>query len=169
MLSCGTPNAYYYKFNCGGLFALIKEYSSQQNNCYVRSEAGFHDSLLIRERFDLASSQAIAILATSFVNDVGLCDATERPLRHILLSLTSSLLDNHIFQQWLTSGYPVSPRGRADVQIMFSSLLSMYSKEKAMILDSLVAIASLRSVKFRIHLRRVGLLSPLSRSVQSSV
>ena len=52
---------------------------------------------------------------------------------------------------------------------MFSSLLSMYSKEKAMILDSLVAIASLRSIKFRIHLRRVGLLSPLSRSVQSSV
>ena len=69
--------------------------------------AGLHDSLLIRERFDLASSQAIAILATSFVNDVGSCDDTERQLRHILLSLTSSLLDNHIFQQWLTSGYPV--------------------------------------------------------------
>lgn len=75
MLSCGTPNAYFYKFHCGGLFALIKEYSTQQNNCYVRSEAGLHDSLLIRERFDLASSQAIAILVTSFVNDVSISDS----------------------------------------------------------------------------------------------
>lgn len=44
----------------------------------------------------------------------------------------------------------------------------MYSKEKAMILDSLVAIESLRSVKFRIHLRRVGFLLALSRSARSS-
>ena len=77
MLSCGTPNAYFYKFQCGGLFALIKEYSTQQNNCYVRSEAGLHDSMLIRERFDLASSQAIAILVTSFVNDVSVSDSDD--------------------------------------------------------------------------------------------
>lgn len=73
----------------------------------------------------------------------------------MVLSLNSSLHDNHIFQQWLTSGYPVSDCDSNYSKIMFSSLLSMYSKEKAMILDSLVAIQSLRAVRFKLILRRV--------------
>lgn len=70
MLSCGTPNAYFYKFQCGGLFTLIYELSERNNKRYMRSESGLRSSLQIRERFDVATSQALSILVTSFVNDV---------------------------------------------------------------------------------------------------
>lgn len=72
MLSCGTPNAYFYKFHCGGLFTLIHDLNERNTKRYLRSESGLRSSLQIRERFDVATSQALSILVTSFVNDVSI-------------------------------------------------------------------------------------------------
>ena len=52
--------------------------------------------------------------------------------------------------------------------MMYLSLLSMYNKEKAMILDTFVAVYCLRSVVFKLVLRRVPSSPPLSLSSEAS-
>lgn len=82
VLSCGTPNAYAMGFSEGGLFDLLmqlKELRDHREPCEDASQphkVAMSDKnralgIRIRERFDLATSQAIAILAAAFVNDVG--------------------------------------------------------------------------------------------------
>ena len=68
MLSCGTPNAYHYGFGSGGLFNLL--YNKHLKN-YEKNSVNYDIiSIEICKRFDLAFSQALSILVTSFVNDV---------------------------------------------------------------------------------------------------
>lgn len=84
VLSCGTPNAYALGFSEGGLFDLLLQLKGLRDRRVPCPEADAEKpakvSLLdknrtlgirIRERFDLSTSQAIAILAASFINDVG--------------------------------------------------------------------------------------------------
>lgn len=78
MLSCGTPNAYFYGFSSGGLFTLIHSYYNKFYNAkasekkIVRDNSEIYASMEIRKRFDLAVSQALSILVSSFMNDVSL-------------------------------------------------------------------------------------------------
>lgn len=86
VLSCGTPNAYALGFSEGGLFDLLLQLKGLRDRRVpcpdpdADAEKPAKPSLLdknrtlgirIRERFDLSTSQAIAILAASFIHDVG--------------------------------------------------------------------------------------------------
>lgn len=151
VLSCGTPNAYALGFSEGGLFDLLLQLKGLRDRRVPCPEADAEKpakvSLLdknrtlgirIRERFDLSTSQAIAILAASFIND----------LTTLLRSCQSRFWDMPTFVQWRRHGYPM----------MYLSLLSMYNKEKAMILDTFVSVYCLRSVVFKLTLKRRGKL-----------
>ena len=150
-MSCGTPNAYYYGFSNGSLYSLITDYylKTTLNKEYCRSDEAILNSLMLRQRFDLAASQAISILVTSFTSD----------LLHLIQGLNTSLYDNHIFQQWKNHGY----------MMMFGSLLSMYNKEMIMILDSYTAVYSLRAVRFHIKFRRSPTLSITTASTMKVI
>ena len=134
VLSCGTPNAYALGFSEGGLFDLLLQLRTLRDRrspstagtagtAGKEGEAPHKMGLLdrhrtlgiaIRERFDLSTSQAIAILATAFIHDVGAARRSDAQLRTLLRSCATRFLDEAAFVQWRAHGYPVGAARRGE-------------------------------------------------------